>query len=117
MSIAVVERSGSPAVTNGMSARRCSFRRREKRLSIRFMGDLSNRFPAQPGDFVGVLVTSAGEADGQDFGGSEAPGLLEGLGQGVARVEGGENPLVAGGDVVGVGGSAAVVVVVADAAE
>ena len=90
MSIPVVERSGSPAVTNGMNARRFSFRNREKRLSMRFMvqyavvsprekreivpgsgtpgtltpdGLLGNRLPPESSDFVGVLIASAGETN------------------------------------------------------
>ena len=38
ISIAVVGRSGSPAVTKGIRARRPSARSRENRASIRFMG-------------------------------------------------------------------------------
>ena len=78
-------------------------------MSIRFMDSTvhcycSNRLSAQPGDLVGVLVAATGEADDQNLAGPEPPGFLERLGQGVARLEGGEDAFVLGGDVVGVEG-------------
>ena len=57
--------------------------------------DDSDRLAAEPGDFVGVLVAPAGEADDEDLAGPEAAGFLEGLGQGVAGFEGRQDALVA----------------------
>src|SRR5690349_11500025 len=104
MRAAVVARSGSPAVRNGMSARRPSARRRANRRSIRFMGisgrgsaargaggpevgrsrASAHRLPAEAGDLVGVLVAPAGEADDQHLALAQPRGLLHGLRHGVA---------------------------------
>ena len=55
-----------------------------------------DRLATEPGDLVGVLVASAGEADDEDLAGPEPAGLLERLGHGVARLERGRMPFVAG---------------------
>src|SRR4051812_42695292 len=81
-SAAVVARSGSPAVMNGIRARRSSRRRRANRASMRFMVELGpagrgsgnqaaddrsgDRLAAEPGDFEGILVAASGQADEQD---------------------------------------------------
>ena len=67
-------------------------------------GAASDRFPTEPGDFVGVFVAAAGEADEEDLAGPDPPGLLERLGEGVARLQGREDPFVPRGGVVGVEG-------------
>src|SRR5512135_3746333 len=109
---AVVGRSGSPAVMNGIKARRPSLLSRANKASIRFMRvprvrsgggafpdrtNRSDRLAAEAGDLVGVLVAAPGEADDQDRAGVELGGLFQGQRQGVARFEGGQDPLVPGG--------------------
>ena len=63
--------------------------------------DRSDRLAAEPGDLVGVLVAPAGEADDDDRVARAAGGLLDGLGHGVARFQGGEDAFELGEGVIG----------------
>src|SRR5947208_2881397 len=93
---AVVARSGSPAVTNGMNALRMTARRLWKNASIGFMiARRSARRAAKQGlsllfesrHLFAVLVTAAGEAHDHDLLLAPPPGLAHGLDHGVGRLQ------------------------------
>ena len=109
--------SRSVVIGSGRMARVHGRRTRDRALRVVRRASLrSDRLAAEPGDLVGVLVAAAGEADDQDLAGAEPAGLLERLGDGVARFEGGQDAFAAGGGVVGVEGLGVGDALVADAA-
>src|SRR3569623_1755455 len=97
----VNSRSGSPAVTKGMSAFRFAARSDLKSSST---ADMSDRLSAQPCDFETVLVAAAGEAHDDCLSFLALRGQLHAFGDGVRAFERRQNPLVAREQIEGLEG-------------